>query len=278
MPDPAGRNTQARTSPRPPTLPQDSVVKDPSGQKYITEPVPDTPGTRHKADPIQAAGDHESPATQPTSPPEEIVPNAATTKEEIRISADRRSLADLLKDASPLPDEAPNSTPETQGDSLDDQASEKWQPVKPAVFNRVAEKLVEYRQADTNVLLAEAQKSDRNPPEVYVLLNLACERAVSTRNPAGAMQAIDLLESKFLGNYDQRRVDALRAILTGPNRHRSAVLSRNLANVALGASEKALAAGNKPLAERLGSIALQAAQHSGPPALQQRIRTYLRGL
>ncbi len=242
------------------------------------EPVPDTAGPRYEADPIQIAGDHESLATQPASSPEESEPNVATTKEETPISTDRRSLADLLKGASPLPDGASNSAPETPGDSLDNEASEKWQPLKPAVFNRVAETLLEYRQAETDILLAEAQKSDRNPPEVYVLLNLACDKAVLTRNPAGAMQAIDLLESKFIGNYDQRRVDALRAILTGPNRQRSAVLSRNLANVALGASEKALAAGNKPLAERLGNIALQAAQFSGPPALQQRIRTYLRGL
>lgn len=197
-----------------------------------------------------------------------------------------RSLADLLNQAeeSSLPATDPmDSSLSPEEEPADDSATakelEKWRVPRPASRNRVAAKLQPLiMQANFSTLLIEAQKSDHPDTEVYVLLTAAHDKAVATLDAAGALQSIDLIEEKFLGDFDNERVESLRAIgvlLTQKRRSREL---QDLADVALQASEQAQQAGNKPLARNLGNVALGAATQAKDTARQARITAHLNQL
>ncbi|MHB8898643.1 MAG: hypothetical protein ACYC6Y_07845 [Thermoguttaceae bacterium] len=219
------------------------------------------------------------PADRPVEPPAaEVTDGMAATADEDALSA-VPSLADLLEGVTPVPDAGAASELQSDDGLVTDEGSDKRVPPKPATLQRALARLAPaWRQADCDALLAESQNPDRPSPEVFALLELAGSKAVLAGNAEGALQAVDLLESKFAGNYDAYRVNALAAMLGHGKKKNDIRLSRHVANVAWKASQDALTAGNHSLAKSLGAVALQAAQASGPPTLQESLQAYVRGL
>jgi hypothetical protein len=104
---------------------------------------------------------------------------------------------------------------------------------------------------------------------------VARNKAVAALDADGALQAIDLIESKFYGDFDEERVNSLRTIgrlLSAQNNSRKFL---DLAAVALRVSKEALEEENKLLARDLGNVALEAAKQARDTTQQERIQTYL---
>lgn len=212
---------------------------------------------------------------EPAAQPSPGAVDAAMSEAEPVLPA-RPSLAEVLEQAMPVTDDSQDSARETVDRPEEDETAEKLPYPKPLAFKRLTIKLMAYRKADYNTLIAEAQKPDRHFPEAYVLLSFAYDNAQQANDAERVLQTVDIIESRFTGSYDQMRVTALSAIqrqLSSDARQ-----SRNLANVALQASQEALQAENKTLAVALGTIALNAAKSSRQPDLEGQVMTYLRGL
>ncbi len=188
------------------------------------------------------------------------------------------SPADASKQASEVADDSPNTAGEPEDSPADGETDKRTQPPKLLTRNRTARSLWAFRQADSAALLAEAQKPERHLTDVYVLLKFAFDKAVATQDADAALQAVDILESKFVGDYDQDRVRALNTILAQMSRQGDRRAIRDLAMISLQASRDALEAENEPLAKSLGTIAMEAARSSGNAAFEKQVENYLSGL
>lgn len=232
--------------------------------------------------PSDATNREESPTAEPAEP--EIDPPPPSTdlaREAARRTRPRnRSLADLLKQAEQSNEmSTPTSTEEEEtGNSNQEQEKEpeKSRVPRPAARSRAAVPLQPLlAQGNFNTLLIEAQQPNRNPTETYILLTAAHDKAFAALDGAGVLQAIDLIESKFLGDFDAQRVESLRLITIRLTQQRKTQQGRDLADVALQASQRAQQEGNKARAKDFANIALDAARLTQDPVLQKRISDHL---
>ena len=225
------------------------------------------------------ADKQEPPVLEPEEPDErssmthlrEETANPAVTKP--------RSLAELFEESNQDDESGTNdmdgSDEEPLAESSDDSETKKWRVPKPAALTRAAGRM-EPVHGDFNALLIEAQKSDRPSTEVYILLTAAHDKAVAASNPSGALQAIDLIEERFLGDFDDQRVTSLRAIgLRLVQQKRNTRQFQDLADVALQASQEAQQENNIRLARNLGNVALEAAKKAGDAVRLKTITAHL---
>ena len=277
----AGSSSHSTLEPDAP-LPADRQTEKTS--RAITSP------TENTQPPSDATNREESPTAEPAEPGIDPHPRSTDLAREAarRAQPRNRSLADLLKQAEQdSPSNAnemngPTSTEDEEaGNSDQDQEEkpEKWRVPRPAARSRAAVTLQPLMaQGNLNTLLIEAQQPNRNPTETYILLTAAHDKALAALDGAGVLQAIDLIESKFLGDFDTQRVGSLHTMTLLLTQRRSTEQGRDLADVALQASQRAQQAGNKALARNLANIALDAARLAQDPVLQTRVSDHLNQL
>jgi hypothetical protein len=241
-----------------------------AGQASSDDPAAPDPPTPEPAEPVEPSG-----GVSMADLPEEATETATSMTP---------SLADMLE----LPDDnseavangmegSPSTGAEAGEDSTAEKEPEKWRVPKPAALSRARNRMQPV-QGDYSILLVEAQKSDRPSTEVYILLTGAHDKAVATMNASGALQAIDLIEEKFLGDFDDQRVESLGFIGVRMAQQRNPRQFRDLADVALQASQEAQQEENARLARSLGNIALEAAKKARDTTRQERITAHLEQL
>jgi hypothetical protein len=243
----------------------DSVMQ--AGQASSDDPVAQDPPTPEPAETVEPSGgvsmaDHREEAAETAAP---MTPSLA----------DMLELPDESSEAVANATESSESTGAEAGeDSTAEKGLEKWRVPKPSALSRARNRMQPV-QGDFNILLIEAQKSERHSTEVYILLTGAHDKAVATMNASGALQAIDLIEEKFLGDFDDQRVESLGFIGLRMAQQRNPRQFRDLADVALQASQEAQQEESTRLARNLGNIALEAAKKARDTARQERITAHL---
>lgn len=189
----------------------------------------------------------------------------------------RPSLAEVLAEVVPGMEDSQDTADEPD-EIVENEGPRKQHVPTPRTLKRIVKDLQPYRHADYSTLLVEAQKPDRPAPHAYVLLEFAYEKAIQMHDANEALQAIGEIESRFTGDYDQRRIQALNGLWLHWSRQRDTRQCRALASVALQASRDALDADNRPLAEGLATVAIKAAKSSGNAAVEKQVSDYMNAL